>query len=70
MEYEVLNHNNAFCTVTDADIEEAVKSGEPLPRAIVQAMGKTHDDKYLEHMYPITTSYGFGAGNGVTMIGG
>jgi hypothetical protein len=53
MEYEVLNHNNAFCTVTDADIEEAVKSGEPLPRAIVQAMGKTHDDKYLEYMYPI-----------------
>ncbi|MDE6458072.1 MAG: hypothetical protein K2L31_05660 [Muribaculum sp.] len=53
MEYEVLNHNNAVCTVTDVDIDEAVKSGEPLPRAIVQAMGKTHDDKYLEYMYPI-----------------
>ena len=53
MEYEVLNHNNAFCTVTDADIEEAVKSGEPLPRAIIQAMGRSHDDKYLEYMYPI-----------------
>ena len=24
-----------------------------MPRAIVQAMGKTHDDKYLEYMYPI-----------------
>lgn len=53
MEYEVLNHNNAVCTVTDADIEEAVKSGEPLPRAIVQGMGKTHDEKYLEYLYPI-----------------
>lgn len=53
MVYKVLNHNNAVCTVTDADIEEAVKSGEPLPRAIVMAMGKTHDDKYLEYMYPI-----------------
>lgn len=53
MKYEVLNHNNAFCTVTDADIDEAVKSGDPLPRAIVQAMGKTHDDKYLEYMYPV-----------------
>ncbi len=31
MVYEVLNHNNAVCTVADADIEEAVKSGEPLP---------------------------------------
>ena len=45
MEYEVLNHNNAVCTVTDVDIDEAVKSDEPLPRAVVQAMGKTHDDK-------------------------
>ena len=53
MEYEVLNHNNAVCTVTDVDIDEAVKSDEPLPRAVVQAMGKTHDDKYLEYMYPI-----------------
>lgn len=53
MVYEVLNHNNAACTVTDVDIEEAVKSGETLPRAIVQAMGKTHDDKYLEYMYPL-----------------
>ncbi len=53
MEYNVLNHNNAFCTVTDADIENAVKSGEPLPRAIIQAMGRSHDDKYLEYMYPI-----------------
>lgn len=53
MEYEVLNHNNAVCTVTDADIERAVRSGEPLPRAIVLGMGKTHDDKYLEYMYPV-----------------
>lgn len=53
MVYEVLNHNNAVCKVADTDIEEAIKSGEPLPRSIVQAMGKTHDDKYLEYMYPI-----------------
>lgn len=53
MEYKVLNHNNAACTVTDADIEEAVASGGPLPRAIVQAMGKTHEEKYLEYLYPI-----------------
>ena len=53
MEYKVVNHNNAACTVTDADIEEAVKSGEPLSRAIVQAMGKTHDEKYLEYLYPV-----------------
>ena len=53
MEYKVLNHNNAACIVTDADIEEAVASGGPLPRAIVQAMGKTHDEKYLEYLYPI-----------------
>ncbi|MDE6181546.1 MAG: hypothetical protein K2G02_10710, partial [Phocaeicola sp.] len=53
MEYQVLNHNNAVCTVTDADIEEAAKSGEPLPRAIVLGMGKTHDEKYLEYMYPV-----------------
>lgn len=53
MEYNVLNHNNCFHTVTDADIEKAVQSGEPLPRTIVQAMGQTHDDRYLEYMYPI-----------------
>lgn len=53
MVYEVLNHNNAVCKVADTDIEEAIKSGEPLPRSIVQAMGKTHDDKYLEYLYPI-----------------
>lgn len=53
MEYEVLNHNNAACTVTDADIEEAVRSGAPLPRAIVMAMGKSHDEKYLECLYPV-----------------
>ncbi len=53
MEYKVLNHNNVACTVTDADIEEAVASGGPLPRAIVQAMGKTHEEKYLEYLYPI-----------------
>ena len=53
MEYHVFNHNNAACIVTDADIEEAVQSGRELPRAIVRAMGKTHDDKYLEHLYPV-----------------
>lgn len=53
MEYEVLNHNNAFCKVTDADIEAAVGAGGPLPRAIVQAMGKTHDDRFLEYICPV-----------------
>lgn len=53
MEYKVLNHNNAACVVTDADIEEAINSGGALPRAIVQGMGKTHDEKYLEYLYPI-----------------
>lgn len=53
MEYKVSNHNNVLHTVTDTDIEEAVKSGEPLPRTIVQAMGKTHNDEYLKYLYPI-----------------
>lgn len=53
MKYEVLNDNNAAAVVDDTDIEESIKSGQALPRKIVQAMGKTHDDKYLEYLYPI-----------------
>ncbi len=53
MKYNVLNDNNAATIVDDADIEQSIQSGQPLPRAIVQAMGKTHNEKYLEYLYPV-----------------
>lgn len=53
MKYKVLNDNNAATIVDDTDIEESIKSGQTLPRKIVQAMGRTHDEKYLEYLYPV-----------------
>lgn len=43
MKYGVLDENNAYTIVNDEDMEENIKSGEPLKRKIVQARGKSHN---------------------------
>lgn len=53
MKYGVLNENNVYKVVSDEDIEENIKSGEPLKRTTVQAMGKSHNEKYLPLLYPV-----------------
>lgn len=53
MKYRVINENNVLKVVSDEDIEENIKSGQPLKRTTVQAMGKSHNPKYLPLLYPV-----------------
>lgn len=53
MIYKVLNDNNVVVNVNDNDIEMGIKNGLPLKREIVQAMGKSHNEKYLQNLYPV-----------------
>ena len=53
MQYRVLNEYNGLVVVSDEDIEENIKSEQPLKRATVQAMGKFHNQKYLPLLYPV-----------------
>lgn len=50
--YEVLNKNNAAVWIEDKDIDAYIFSGEKIRREIVQAMGKTHREEYLQYLYP------------------
>ncbi len=43
--------SHALKYVDDEDIENAVKSGEPLRTEIIMAMGQTYDEKYLPNLY-------------------
>lgn len=50
--YCVLDDFSHACVyVDDDDIENAVKSGEPLRTEIIMAMGQSYDEKYLPHLY-------------------
>ncbi len=50
--YCVLDDFSHACKyVDDEDIENAVKSGEPLRTEIIMAMGQTYDEKYLPNLY-------------------
>ncbi len=43
--------SHALKYVDDEDIENAVKSGEPLRTEIIMAMGQSYNEKYLPDLY-------------------
>lgn len=53
MIYKVFNENNACKKIDDNDIEEYVSNGGEISREIVQAMGMSHKEEYLEYLYPV-----------------
>lgn len=52
MTYEVYNDQDRQVTISDTDIENAIMSDQKLGIDIVQAMGKSHNRKYLPYIYP------------------
>lgn len=52
MIYYVYNDNNVEMKITDEDIKTAIDEKKGLKREIIQAMGKTKDNKYLKYLYP------------------
>ena len=51
--YKVLDKYNTYVTVEDNDIGDYINSGEEIRREIVQAMGKSHREEYLQYLYPV-----------------
>lgn len=53
MIYKVLNENNACKKIDDNALSAFVNNGGEIKREIVQAMGKSHREEYLEYLYPV-----------------
>lgn len=51
--YKVLDKYNTYVTVEDSDIEDYINSGKEIRREIVQAMGRSHKEEYLQYLYPV-----------------
>ncbi len=51
--YKVLDKYNTVVRVEDSDIDAYIASGAEIKREIVQAMGKTHKEEYLQYLYPV-----------------
>lgn len=51
--YRVFNKYNALVRIEDSDIDAYIASGDEIEREIVQAMGKTHKEEYLQYLYPV-----------------
>ena len=53
MIYRVVNENNVYKIIDDSAIAEYISNGGEIKREIVQAMGKSHREEYLEYLYPV-----------------
>lgn len=51
--YIVVNENNVYKIIDDSAIAEYISNGGEIKREIVQAMGKSHREEYLEYLYPV-----------------
>lgn len=53
MIYRVLDAHNSYIKIDDSAIAEYINNGGEIKREIVQAMGKSHREEYLEYLYPV-----------------
>ncbi len=53
MTYEIDNKYNTSVLVKDRDIDAYIDSDDEIPREIIQAMGKTCRENYLQYLYPV-----------------
>lgn len=51
--YKVLDKYNTVVRLDDSDIDAYIASRTEIKREIVQAMGKTHKEEYLQYLYPV-----------------
>lgn len=51
--YKVFDKYNTVVRVEDSDIDAFIASDTEIKREIVQAMGETHKEEYLQYLYPV-----------------